>query len=68
LKVERKGEGLNTEGNEGAEGTEKKRERNRKGPEKNQKRTGLKTGHYKEEPYDERREKSGVGSDYLRGG
>jgi hypothetical protein len=41
LKVKRRDEEFNTEDTEDAEGTEKKR-----------KRTGLKTGHYKEEPYD----------------
>jgi hypothetical protein len=45
--VERKDEEFN------AEGTEKKGKRSRKEAEKNQRRTGLKTGHYKEEPYDE---------------
>jgi hypothetical protein len=68
LKVEEKDKRFNTED---AEGTEKKRKRIRKEPVFPV-RTGMqktrKTGHYKEEPYDERREKSGVGSGHLRGG
>jgi hypothetical protein len=57
LKKERKEKRFNRESTENAEGT------GRRG-----KRTGLKTGHYREEAYDKRREKSGVGSDYLCGG
>jgi hypothetical protein len=45
LKVKGKAEEFNTED---AEDAEKKRKRKRKEPEK----TGLKTGHFKEEPYD----------------